>query len=218
MSSEQPTKVVMSGGKHFVQILYFQSMKRMFEEQKQEAVIGLGEYQLCQPYQIYGIDTKVWFQKNEKQRQRLLDRFAKADLHTTNRSTSSASSSTANHQGSRNPLLLTNLSESIKSSMWAKVQSYMQDESSYTKSPGVSDYSSILVKSTSGSRPHFVQKTGTNVYKCDHDCLMFKSTNGMCSHYLLASSLNDQTEAYVRQYTKNKVPVNRPVAFTDRGI
>ena len=202
---------------------FVQSMKRMFEEQKQEvdkAVIGLGEYQLCQPYQIYGIDTKVWFQKNDKQIQRLLDRFAKADLHATNRSTSSASSSTANHQGSRNPLLLTNLPESIKSSMWAKVQSYMQDESSYTKSPGVSDYSSILVKSTSGSRPHFVQKTGTNVYKCDHDCLMFKSTNGMCSHSLLASSLNDQTEAYVRQYTKkkNKVPVNRPVAFTDRGI
>ena len=82
----------------------------------------------------------------------------------------------------------------------------MQDESSYTKSPGVSDYSSILVKSTSGSRPHFVQKTGTNVYKCDHDCLMFKSTNGMCSHSLLASSLNDQTEAYVRQYTKKPLP------------
>ena len=39
---------------------FVQSMKRMFEEQKQEvdkAVIGLGEYQLCQPYQIYGIDT-----------------------------------------------------------------------------------------------------------------------------------------------------------------
>ena len=172
------------------------------------SIHGHSSCHLSAAYQIYGIDTKVWFQKNEKQRQRLLDRFAKADLHTTNRSTSSASSSTANHQGSRNPLLLTNLPESIKSSMWAKVQSYMQDESSYTKSPGVSDYSSILVKSTSGSRPHFVQKTGTNVYKHDHDCLMFKSTNGMCSHSLLASSLNDQTEAYVRQYTKNKVPVN----------
>ena len=48
--------------------------------------------------------------------------------------------------------------------------------------------------------------TGTNVYKCDHDCLMFKSTNGMCSHSLLASSLNDQTEAYVRQYTKKPLP------------
>ena len=86
------------------------------------------------------------------------------------------------------------------------ISNLWQDESSYTKSPGVSDYSSFLVESTSGSRPHFVQKTGTNVYKCDHDCLMFKSTNGMCSHSLLASSLNDQTEAYVRQYTKKPLP------------
>ena len=156
--------------------------------------------------------------KNEKQRQRLLDRFAKANLSTADYSTSASSSTadhstytsslTADHSGSSNPLSLTNLPESVKSSMWAKVQSYMQDKSSYTKSPGISDYSSILVKSTSGNRPHFVQKTGANVYKCDHDCLMFKSTNGMCSHSLLAASLNDQTETFVRQYTKNKVPVN----------
>lgn len=64
---------------------FVQSMKNMFDDQKQEidkAVVGLGEYQLCQPYQSYGIDTKVWFMKNEKQRERILDRFSKAELST----------------------------------------------------------------------------------------------------------------------------------------
>ena len=75
-------------------------------------------------------------------------------------------------------------------------------------SPGVTDYSSILVKSMSGDRPHFVQKTSANVYKCDKDCLMFKSTNGMCSHSLLAATLNGQVDTFVSHYSKAKVPVN----------
>ena len=64
---------------------FVQSMKSMFEEQKQEidkAVVGLGENQLCQEYKSYGVDTKEWFRKNQKQRERVLDRFAKAEVST----------------------------------------------------------------------------------------------------------------------------------------
>ena len=92
--------------------------------------------------------------------------------------------------------------------MWAKVQAYIDDQSSYTQSPGVSDFSSVLVKSTSSDRPHFVQKVSTNVYRCDKECLMFKSTNGMCSHSLLVASLNGQVDTFVSYYAKSKAPVN----------
>ena len=88
-----------------------------------------------------------------------------------------------------NPLQRTKLPASIQQSIWAKVQSYLEDESSYSKSPGVIDYTSVLVKSSSSERPHFVIKKSSS-YKCDSDCLMFKSTNGLCSHSLLAASLN----------------------------
>ena len=37
---------------------------------------------------------------------------------------------------------------------------------------------------------------------------MFKSTNGMCSHSLLAASLNGQVDTFVSHYAKFKAPVN----------
>ena len=72
----------------------------------------------------------------------------------------------------------------------------------------MTDYSRVLVKSSSGPRPHFVEKSGNAVYRCDKDCLMFKSTNGICSHSLLVATLNCQQDAFVHQYAKTKLPVN----------
>lgn len=107
-----------------------------------------------------------------------------------------------------NPLRKTSLSDSIQISMWDKVKSYMDDPTSYTNAPGVTDYSCVLVKSQSSTRPHFVQKTSKGVYKCDKECLMYKSTNGMCSHALLAASLSGDVDNFVNHYSKSKVPVN----------
>jgi len=73
-----------------------------------------------------------------------------------------------------NPLQCTKHPALIQQSMWAKVKS------SYSKSPGVNDYTSVRVMSSSSERPHFVTKKGSS-YKCNSDCLMFKSTNGFCS-------------------------------------
>ena len=75
------------------------------------------------------------------------------------------------------------------------------------KAPGVNDYTSVLVKSSSSERPHFVTKKGSS-YKCDSDCLMFKSTNGLCSHSLLAASLNGEVDSFVTHYMKTKDPIN----------
>ena len=70
-----------------------------------------------------------------------------------------------------------------------KVQKYLEDRSSYTKAPGVLDYSCVLVKRASSTKPHFVERMGNGRYKCDKECLMFKSTNGLCSHCLLVATL-----------------------------
>ena len=109
---------------------------------------------------------------------------------------------------SSNPLKSTNLPAGVQTSMWAKVQKYCEDKSLYTKAPGVSDYSCVLVKSISSVRPHFVQRTGSGKYKCDKECLMFKSTNGICSHCLLVSSLNGEVDTFVESYSKTRDPIN----------
>lgn len=72
-----------------------------------------------------------------------------------------------------NPLKCTGLPEGIQSSMWDKVQRYLEDKSSYAKAPGVLDHSCVLVKSTSSTRSHCVERTGVGRYKCDKECLMF---------------------------------------------
>ena len=92
--------------------------------------------------------------------------------------------------------------------MWKKVQGYLDDPSSYTSAPGVTNKSSMLVKSASSTKPHFVQRSGKSKYKCDGDCLMFKSTNGICSHTLLVAALNDEVSLFICNYSKSKAPVN----------
>lgn len=189
-------------------------MKTLYEDQKQEidkAVVGVGEYELSSPYLSYGVQSKEWFKKNQEQRERILDRFGKAKLSQPEQDACSpvpnfVADERDNEPSTSNPLQHTKLPVAIQQSMWAKVQSYLEDESSYCKSPGVTDYSSMLVKSSSNEMPHFVSKKGSS-YKCDN-CLMFKSTNGLCSHSLLAASLNGDIDGFITQYVKTKDPIN----------
>ena len=45
-------------------------------------------------------------------------------------------------------------------------------------------------------------------YKCDKECLMFKSTNGVCSHSLLVATLSGEIDTFVQSHSKSKDPVN----------
>ena len=146
-------------------------MKSLYEDQKQEidkAVVGIGEYKLSSPYLSYGVEAKDWFKKNQKQRDRILDHFGKAKLSQADRDVGTSSHGTqetdpftderdiderdiderdaASGPSTSNPLKCTKLPASIQQSMWAKVISFLEDNSSYSKSPGVNDYTSVLVK------------------------------------------------------------------------
>ena len=95
-----------------------------------------------------------------------MDRFGKAKLSQADRDVGTSSRGTdetdpftderdnerdderdaASGPSTSNPLKCTKLPASIQQSMWAKVTSYLEDNSSYSKSPGVNDYTSVLVK------------------------------------------------------------------------
>lgn len=148
---------------------FVEEMKGMYEEQKQEidkAVVGLGEYQLCQPYKLYEITSKEWFKKNQKQRERILQRFANAELKAVDQAVSfEVPLDVIDQDGpsTSNPLACTKLPTSIQHSKWVKGQAYLNDHSLYSQSPGGSDFSNVLVKSALSDRPHFVQKVSTRV-------------------------------------------------------
>ena len=201
---------------------FVETMKGLLQEQKHEiekAMIGVGEYKLLPAYSDLEVPHGQWFKKNEKQRHRLLNRFMNAAvrggqnaaLATVDVSEDQSSEGQVQDAPSTsNPLKCTGLPEGIQSSMWDKVhvQRYLEDESSYAKAPGVLDHSCVLVKSTSSTRPHCVKRTGVGRYKCDKECLMFKSTNGVCSHSLLVATLSGEIDTFVQSHSKSKDPVN----------
>ena len=156
-------------------------MKILYENQKEEidkVIVGIGEYKLSSPYLSYGVQSKDWFKKSQKQRHRILDHFGKAKLSQADRDVDTSACGTderdpfiderdneidaASDPSTSNPLKFTKLPASIQQSMWAKVLLYLEDDSSYTKSPEVDDYTSVLVKSSSSERPHFITKRGSS--------------------------------------------------------
>ena len=207
---------------------FVESIKNLFEEQKLEiekAVIGSGEFKLLPKYRDLEVQQMEWYKKTDKQRLRVLERFNCAPLrgltpkigereqaHQRSDESSNPTTETPSDQVSEpstsNPLGSSDIPLGIQVPMWSKVQKYLEDKSSYTKAPGVKDYLSILVKSSSTNRPHFVERTGDAKYRCNKECLMFKSHNGMCSHCLLLAVLNGEVDRFVRNYSRTKDPIN----------
>ena len=129
---------------------FVETMRSMYEDQKQEierAVVGIGEYKLCPPYRALEVESKEWFKKNQKQRQRILERFAKAELpaidthqytdylrvknvETSAETVDFPSSAQEDSATTSNPLSSTSLPAAIQQSMWSKMQSYIGDRTS----------------------------------------------------------------------------------------
>jgi len=160
------------------------------------------------------VETKQWFLKTEQQRKGSITRFTNAQLvEPCSQATSSTSSSRDKVSGEverplseDNQLQYTSLQRYSQESMW-KFR-YMDDPSSYIIAPGTSDKSCVLVKTSSGTKPHFVQRTGKSKYKCDSDRLMFKATSGVCSHTLLTTHFNDDVGSFVQGYAQSSPAAN----------
>ena len=117
-------------------------MKDLLQEQKQEiekAMIGVGKYKLLSAYSDLEVPHGQWFKKNEKQRHRLVERFMNSavrggenvDISTTEVSAedqlgNAVFCETQDTPSTSNPLQCTELPVGIQSSMWNKVQKYLE--------------------------------------------------------------------------------------------
>ena len=73
--------------------------------------------------------------------------------------------------------------------IWKKAADLITTPGNITPAPGNSPEVK-MVTSYSGQRPHLVMSCKSGMYKCDSDCLNYKSM-GLCSHVVAVAELQN---------------------------
>ncbi len=147
---------------------------------------------------------------NPQQRQTHLRKVATTPATCCSSSSSQATAST--------PLSLSVDVESVAAAVsvplpclqgvWKKATELLNTPQAISSAPGHPD-EARMVMSRSGQRPHLVLPCKTRRFKCDSDCMNFKSL-GICSHSIAVAELNNEIQAFVAAFTK----VKRTPSFT----
>ena len=191
-------------------------MKDLLQEQKNEvqrSIISQGEYRLRPEFKSHVVDQTKWFTLNNEQRQREVDKFMKVQLPltTTHTPDSSSASSSSNASFLSCPLDQLQLPQHFRRNLWSKAQALSSDPDGMVQCPG--DHTSWMVKSESGTRPHFVKVAKGGGYLCDDTCLAYKSSK-ICSHTVAVAVKTGNSEKQMKWYstTKKKGPSMTAVA------
>ena len=187
-----------------------EKLKEAIDEQEREverAVIGRGKFRFKEEYKHLEVSESKWFKMNPEQRQVHLQKVAKTAV------------STGRHGESDDivtPLSLSLDVESVAESVsiplsclqgiWGKATELLNTPRAVTSAPGHPE-KARMVMSRSGQRPHLVLPCKGCQFKCDSDCLNFKSL-GICSHSVAVVEINQQLQEFVVGFTKSKKQPN----------
>ena len=86
--------------------------------------------------------------------------------------------------------------------IWVKASSLVAHQDNISSAPGY-PHGCKMVKSYSGKRPHLVTSGKNGHFKCDDDCLNFKSV-GLCSHTVAVAQQNNSLEKFLTVLGKSK--------------
>ena len=86
--------------------------------------------------------------------------------------------------------------------IWNKATELLNTPRAVTSAPGHPEEAK-MVMSSSGQHPHLVLPCKGSRFKCDSDCLNFKSL-GICSHTLVVAELNKSLQEFVTSFKKSK--------------
>ena len=86
--------------------------------------------------------------------------------------------------------------------IWQKAGMILSSSSNVASAPG-QPMSARMVVSSSGKRPHLVSPCKGQVFKCDNDCLNFKSMS-ICSHTVAVASCQNKLPQFVNALGKAK--------------
>ena len=201
---------------------FVEHLKMVVDEQDHEverAVIGRGKYRFDSAYAYLEVSPSKWFKMSEKQRQDHLAKIAKAKVsNTTSRITPPSSSQSVR---SSKTLSVDVNSVAAKVSVplecligiWQKAEDLLQSPSDMSPAPGQPEKARMVI-SRSGKRPHLVLPSKQG-FKCDSDCLNFKSI-GLCSHTVAVAECNDSLKEFHCNFEKShKKPSFTSLALHD---
>ena len=216
-------------------IQFVDHLKAVVDEQYREierAIIGRGKYRLKKQYSFLQVSEERWFKMNESQR---LDHIKKVSttkveehmrskalsmqgLNTSSFSSSSSSSGFSSSSALTAPVnshmlsvdvntVAANVSVPLDSlkGIWQKAEELLQSPEGMSSAPGHPEQARMVL-SRSGKRPHLVLPCKGGRFKCDADCLNFKSL-GLCSHTVAVAECNSVLSDFLTHFQKaNKKP------------
>ena len=187
------------------------------QNEMEKAIIGQGQYRLKPQYKHLSVPVETWFKMTTEQRLNRIKKFNSCKVRTTiahSVLTDSVNTLQSNQLTAGNFALdserialsykeafaNTQVPQSTAEGIWTKASMLVSEENAVVVAPGCG-VKDRMVKSKSGTVPHFVKVMDDLEYKCDDKCPQFKSLK-ICSHTVAAAQCNGEINKFMDVYRK----------------
>ena len=170
-------------------------LKELVDEQEREVERAVIKHGLRDTYTYLEVSESDWFKMTNEQRRIHLKKVSQAAIK---------SAATAGPSPVASDLTLTVDVETVSASVgipvsvlkgvWDKAEELLLSTNSICDAPGY-PADAKMVESCSGRRPHLVVAGKGGQFKCDEECLNFKSI-GICSHTVAVAHLNNSVQQF----------------------
>ena len=186
---------------------FVEKMKSFIINQREEierAVIGMGEYRVSKEFDHLAVDARKYVHMSDKQKTNAISRFFNAPYEKRHLSDAAeVYSERLLNTSHENPLHLLPIPQYIADKIWRESEELASSGSDICASPGSTDGSAWLVKSTvpTHQRPFFVECKKTGQVSCEKSCVLFNSC-GMCTHTVAVAKKKGCMDALVKWLNK----------------
>lgn len=182
-------------------------LKEVIDEQEREverAVIGRGKYEFKEEYSNLKVSEVKWFRMSKEEREAHLRKVSREQLSSKN---SPLSCPTPLPIDFETVAASVTIPLPVLRGIWQKAEGLLSLPENISLAPGHPAKARMVV-SHSGKRPHLVVPAGkSGQFKCDVECLNFKSV-GLCSHTVAVAHVNNSLQQLIAWFVKTKKPPN----------
>ena len=175
-------------------------LKDIVDEQEREverAVLRRGKFRFKDEYLHLEVEENQWFAMSQEQRLAHLKKVSIAQVKAHTQSDPNSLSMNITDVET-----LINVPFPCLEGIWKKAVDLISTPGNITPAPGHSPEVK-MVASYSGHRPHLVIPCKSEMYKCDADCLNYKSM-GLCSHVVVVAESQNCLPQLISAYSKSK--------------
>lgn len=182
-------------------------LKEVVDEQEREverAVIKRGKYRFRKEYSHLEISEARWFAMTTEQRHIHLKKVAACPVTDggDNIFLQAGESLQRLSMDVDSVSSLVNVPLPCLKGIWQKASELLASPDKIVAAPGHSPEAKMVASHT-GPRPHLVLPCKSGIFKCDNDCLNYKSM-GMCSHSVAVANLNGSLHQFISAFSKLK--------------